>query len=385
VASSYTLHLVAAVDSPHGNNVITPRKTRPTMADYFLPIRPPPVYTVTDDFDRWCGRFEFFADGAELRGEKKVRCLITNLDSAAYREFELLGLTQVQLSDYETVKAALSQRFKKNHSSMELRIRFKQRRQQENESVSDFASAVIELCNRAHADMSVDARLRAARDQFMEGLRDPTIQDRVTFDNPATLDEARRIARQMEANLKCQEVLRTSNGALGIQAIGHPQEMPPNHTDSRLAAMEESFARVEQYIAELANRKPPSTRQRETTPPHRDTGWKRPEWRELRGTQEDQQRRGSPSPCRSPSGGRGVYDQSPRRVAFAATSMDGRPICHRCGKAGHVWIGCREYASPSSSRANHYDSSRHKEDNRSCSQKKGHGREGRWGNDQGSA
>lgn len=79
------------------------------------------------------------------------------------------------------------------------------RQQQQQESLQDFAQAVIKLTDNAYVGMSEEARNRIARDHFMGNLRDREIRSAIHLSRPKSMEEAIRTALETEAFLTAEK------------------------------------------------------------------------------------------------------------------------------------------------------------------------------------
>ena len=82
--------------------------------------------------------------------------------------------------------------------------------QKEGESFDDLAGALIRQGNRALLHLEPKARSEIIRDQFIEGVRDSYIQERLFQDGPSTLEEVLKTAHKLGAAWSAQQSLRTT-------------------------------------------------------------------------------------------------------------------------------------------------------------------------------
>ena len=69
-------------------------------------------------------------------------------------------------------------------SELELHYTFVQRRQQETEDVEEFGNVLVELANKAYKDKCKELRQELIRDQFIQGLKENYIQERLLQEQP---------------------------------------------------------------------------------------------------------------------------------------------------------------------------------------------------------
>ena len=146
--------------------------------------RGPKPYSPDADFSLWVRRFEAYARAATIPEEQLSDALLALLDDAAFRAFDLLGLTSVVRADYKQLVAALSGRFAPTTGEPALRLQLGQRRQKSTETLDEFADAVLHLANRAYPELEANVRMRLAQDRFVA---------------PESFDDARRAAKRLEA------------------------------------------------------------------------------------------------------------------------------------------------------------------------------------------
>ena len=169
-------------------------------------------YTIYIDFELWTRRFESYCRAAKVADGLKCDVLLAALDDDAFRAVDVLGLSDEVRTDYTQLMSALEGRFAPTTSQFELRFRLR-RRIQQGESFDDFAGTLTRQGNRALPDLTPKARSEIIRDQFIEGLRDSYIQERLFQECPDTLDEAFKTARKLGAARSAQQSLNTTNVA----------------------------------------------------------------------------------------------------------------------------------------------------------------------------
>ena len=113
--------------------------------------------------------------------------------------FDLLSLNEESVGDFKRLTEALRERFSLSKGNHALRFVMRQREQGFAETFEDYADTLRLLANRAYLELSPDLRMLFARDQFMVGIRNEHIQDMLLQSPPATLDDARKTAQQLEA------------------------------------------------------------------------------------------------------------------------------------------------------------------------------------------
>ena len=133
----------------------------------------------------------------------KYDVLLAALDDT--RAVGALELSDEVRNDYSQLMAALKECFAPTTCQFELHFRLRCRIQQ-GESFDDFAGALTKQGNRA---LAPKAHSEIIRDQFIEGIRDNYIQERLLQDGPDTLEEALKMAHKLGAAWCAQQSLRT--------------------------------------------------------------------------------------------------------------------------------------------------------------------------------
>ena len=173
-------------------------------------VKAPKPYAVGSDFSLWVKRFESYAKAVKVADEQISDALLSLLDDSAFRAFDLLGLTEEQVRDYKQLVGALKKRFAPTTGEAELRFQFGQRCQKPSESFDEFVDAIVDLVNRAYPEMEAGTRMNLVRDRFIAGVRADFIQERLLQQAPVSLDEARRIAKELYAARAARKRMQTS-------------------------------------------------------------------------------------------------------------------------------------------------------------------------------
>ena len=316
------------------------------MATASVPVRLPKLFTREDDFELWLKRFEMYASITKLKGDVKIASLLSLLDERCFRLYEMVELSQDEQEDYDTVTRALRMVLQKHTTSEpELRYTFVQRRQQETEDAEEFGNALVELANKAYKQKSKDLRQELIRDQFIQGLRDDYIQERLLQEHPETYAQALMIARTLESARKARKALRQPTGKLPVNAVDRDLVQLVKETAGRV--VEEEVSGIKENLSSLVDELKllrVNTRQRSTVgpDPHQHNRSRSPYRRNY-----GQQRPRSPSPYqrngRNPFVSYGKRNSSPyfrQSVSFNGYTSDGTVICYDCGQPGHTKRYC---------------------------------------------
>ena len=111
----------------------------------------------------------------------------------------LRSLSPETKSQLSTLLAALRDRFlPANHHEVK-RSTFRLRTQRSDKGILAFGNAIRGLAAQAFPTMDIAQRDLLSRDQFLDGLRDSIRRLRVRYGNPKSLDDAIRIALEVNA------------------------------------------------------------------------------------------------------------------------------------------------------------------------------------------
>jgi len=176
-------------------------------------VRMPKAFSPGDDFQLWCRRFEAYARSVRLPQEQQCDALLALLDDAAFRAFDLLGLSEETSRDYKLLVEALTKRFSSSTGQQEVKWLLTHRTQEPGENLDAFADALVHLANRAYPKLEPGLRADIVKDRFVEGVSSEYVQDALLRSPPDTLDEARDAARRAEAAQAARRRLRSRRTA----------------------------------------------------------------------------------------------------------------------------------------------------------------------------
>ena len=178
-----------------------------------MSLRPPPRFTAKGDLDLWLKRFEMYARQANIPVDQWVKELLSLLEDEPFGVVSRQGLENS--ADYGTVRDCLRQYYAPAGSEMEWQFKLQSRIQKPGESLCEFSGALRVLADKPYPRWPPEQRAELLRNQFIQGVRSPSIQLRLMKDVPATLDDALRIASQ-------QETVETAQKRL-LQERPHPE------------------------------------------------------------------------------------------------------------------------------------------------------------------
>ena len=166
----------------------------------------PKRYTISEDFDLWISRFESYCRAAKVADAAKCDVLAA-LDDDAFKAVDSLALSDAVLADYDQLKSAIKNRFSPM-SSFELHFNLRRRRQKDGEDFDNFAEELSRLATKAYPELAAKTRLEVVRDQFIEGLRDEYIQERLLQEAPEDVKAALKLAKQLRSAKAAQRSLK---------------------------------------------------------------------------------------------------------------------------------------------------------------------------------
>ncbi|KAL4218975.1 hypothetical protein ACF0H5_021561 [Mactra antiquata] len=174
-----------------------------------FPDNPRPLQTKRKQFqpDKFDGKstewrdyivhFESVSNWNGWGTSEKAQQLVMSLRGTAQKL--LCELTPELTSDYDKLKEILMNRFNPPERETAYRCEFRNRKQNRQESASDFGYALQRLCLIAFPRINAEAREIYVIDQFINGLYRPELRSHVQFRHPSTLHEAIAYAVEYEA------------------------------------------------------------------------------------------------------------------------------------------------------------------------------------------
>ena len=161
-----------------------------------------------EQWDKWIRRFEHFRSASGLatkEGSVQVSTLLYAMGSDADDVMLSFNLTEAEGKDFDTVKAKFNGYFIKKRNVIYERAKFNTRRQERDESVDTFVTALHTLAQHCNYQ---NLREEMIRDRLVVGLRDAKLSEKLQLDPDLTLETALTKARQHEAVHKQQAFLR---------------------------------------------------------------------------------------------------------------------------------------------------------------------------------
>ena len=192
----------------------------------------------------WLTNFEICSRINGWTESQKCSFLAVKLRGAALHVFTDLPVED--RNQYFSVVQALRNRFDRSSQTELYKVQLRARVRKPGENLSELASAIRRLTNRAYPSVSIDVRDDLAKDQFLEALDSRHTRLQVRRQKPRSLDEALSLAIEEEVLVSLEEKRAGSGTAEGYQTI-HCYD-------------EKSNAKPAQTVSGIAERQPDSDR-----------------------------------------------------------------------------------------------------------------------------
>ncbi|VDI36538.1 Hypothetical predicted protein [Mytilus galloprovincialis] len=139
-----------------------------------------------------------------------------------YLAVSLMGQAQAVLGDLPSEKrqnfsdlvSALEERFAPSSQTELYRVQFKERRQRASESLPELGQSIRRLSNLAYPTAPLDVRETLGKEQFIDALVDSEMRLRIKQSRPKGLNDAVRLAVELEAYNKAENKVREGRGYL---------------------------------------------------------------------------------------------------------------------------------------------------------------------------
>ena len=161
------------------------------MNNLYTVWRPPSV-------DLWLRRFNAYVSALRIDGEnEKLNLLLTLMDDETMKCIEDMLITGV--NDWTEVENRMKMLFgRPTKPALFYKQEFQNRRQKHDETLSQFATALTEIGRKAFPNCGMDVISEYIRDQFIVGVKDAIVFERLSLTNPLTLEAALDAARHAE-------------------------------------------------------------------------------------------------------------------------------------------------------------------------------------------
>jgi len=178
------------------------------MATYQVAAPESFVFSHPAEWSKWIRRFERFriVSGIEKQSEEaQVNTLIYSMGDQADEIFRSFRLSDEDAKKYSVVKAKFESHFVKKRNVIYERAKFNQRKQDEEETVDAFVTALYELAE--HCSYG-DLHDELIRDRLVVGIKDVKLSEKLQLDPELTLEKAITQSRQAETIKQQQPLLR---------------------------------------------------------------------------------------------------------------------------------------------------------------------------------
>lgn len=165
----------------------------------FLNIKAPEIFTKETDVELWLSRFKHYirALGLQRREEETINILATLLDDECYRLVEAVGFTPNWDGNERTMLALFAKPTMNPHVYLQ---QFMRRTQRPDENVSQFAAALHDMAIKSLGQQTTRGGIdNFVKEQFILGLRDQQIADKLRYNVFNNLDDLINKAKDYEA------------------------------------------------------------------------------------------------------------------------------------------------------------------------------------------
>ncbi|CAC5418452.1 unnamed protein product [Mytilus coruscus] len=157
-------------------------------------------------------------------------------------------------SNFVTLVNALEERFALTSQTELYRVQFRERKQKASETLPEMGQAVRRLSNLAYPTSPRKVRETLAKDQFIDGLFDSEMRLKIKQSRPINLDEAIRLAVELEAFNQAESSNRGNRGHL--RSTNQSENIDTTDINSRadtcaMKKMEMSMKTMEGMIKDL--------------------------------------------------------------------------------------------------------------------------------------
>ena len=171
------------------------------------PVMKPKGFTLgRDNFRTYLAGFKIFVNACAIPREDIVDLLMTYLGPKAQRRVETLRLTSCDKEDVEECYEKIANVLSEVHSKAEFRRKLFDTRQAEGETISDFASRVMELADQAYKTPEEEnIKNTMALDVFTAGVARDEIGIELIKEDVSDFDTALKRAMKLDGILASRE------------------------------------------------------------------------------------------------------------------------------------------------------------------------------------
>eukprot|EP00731_Ephydatia_muelleri_P013103 Em0007g413a len=180
-------------------------------------LRPPPRSPANGDWELWVSRFELYVLQANISEGLWTKELLTLLEDEPFRVISRQGL--VCSNDYKAVCACLQQHFAPVGNELEWQFKIQNRVQKVGESLLEYSGDLRRMADKVYPSWPHTQRQELLRNQFIQGVRSPTVQLLLMKEVPKTLDEALKLACRQETVESAQKQLHKLKHSEAASAV----------------------------------------------------------------------------------------------------------------------------------------------------------------------
>ena len=188
-------------------------------------VMPEPFDGTSLTLEDWLTNFEICCKINGWSEQQKCSFLAVKLRGAALHVYTDLPVEK--RTHYASVVHSLRNRFDRSHQTELYKVQLRARVRQSGENLSELASAIRRLTNRAYPEIPVEVREDLAKDQFIEALDSHQTRLQIRRRKPVNLDEALTLAIEEETLLSLEErrtVMRQKAGAQVVNTPNFPKD-----------------------------------------------------------------------------------------------------------------------------------------------------------------
>lgn len=176
---------------------------------YNTSIKPPKTFQPQENVEEWISKFENFVRNLDI-GDNKYLLLLTNINSEAVRKLT----STIEDDDPEAYQKGIFLLKKcyeqEDVSPADTEKRFFDRVQLEHENVYAYITELKALAKEIFPDMPTTTLDKYVKKQFLTGLRDNKLREKLMFENPMS-KSLEELLLQCDETIKVLRILATSN------------------------------------------------------------------------------------------------------------------------------------------------------------------------------
>ncbi|KAL0852608.1 hypothetical protein ABMA27_016946 [Loxostege sticticalis] len=178
---------------------------------------------VNGDFSSYCDRLDMYFVANNIPDDKKLPTLISIIGEAGYELMvNLCSPEKPHKKNYSDIVELMCNHLQPKPSILAARYHFRQRRQQVEETVTQYMSELKRLSRACEFKANLEENLR---DQFVCGLRSDVIRQRLFSESDLSWTNAIKIATNIESAARDASVVELSlfgEGSRGIDTANLP-------------------------------------------------------------------------------------------------------------------------------------------------------------------